>query len=517
MARYCEKESVLSCAVREYSRNLDSRKLSETARKMNADGCERSLSLLLMRMLAPEDPELYSALGDRYFQGNGVREDKAKSLDIFREAAEQGSTRSMYDLAWYYYDRREFLQAIDYFQRCVNAPGDLDPAMVGKSYSTLGSCYASLPAPKIDLAVEALTIGAEKYRDSFAARMLGFIYGKKDSRQFSTEKSLHYLEQAARDGDIIAAEKLGSYYFFGNTDLGIQPDGRRAEAVMLPYADGESALLLRLLGMLYLLGGRNGEIQEDYGKAREFLERSLRLEYDARTEADLGYAYFKLGLFQQAEALLVKADENDIVVYSDFLGRIYKDGFLGVPDQRKALRYYAHAFSSRAMNNLFTCVEYAVLLEDTGDYQNAYAVMAYGHGKYNDAWFIFNQARLVLEGRVTNQISLEEAAHLMEVCIYNESHTQEAHLALGHYYLQTFNYRLAEEHYLEAFHGGNADAAVYLGRLYEAGGGTIKASPNMAYEWFARAAAAGSARGQREKDCFRKGLLGGWKRVSNII
>lgn len=519
MARYCEREPALSGAVRAYSQNLDGRKLSEAARKMNGNGSanEQTLSLLLMRMLAPEDPELYSALGDRYFQGSGVREDKAKSLEIFREAAERGSARSMYDLAWYHYDRREFLQAIDYFQRCVNASGGLDPAMVGKSYSFLGSCYASLPDPKYDQAIEALTIGAEKYQDSFAARLLGFVYGEKDTRQFSPEKSLYYLEQAAKGGDLIAAEKLGGYYIFGDSELGVRPDAHRAEAVLLPHAEAKSALLLRFLGVLYLFGGNGEKIPEDCEKARDFLERSLALEYHARTEADLGYAYFKLNRYQQAEKLLLKADENGITAYSDFLGRIYRNGFLGPADPRRAAHYYARAFSSGDMSNLFTCVEYAELLEELGDYQTAYTVMEYGHKTYNDAWFIFHQGRLVLDGLVTGRISPEEAAKLMEICIYNNSHTQEAHLALGHYYLRTFNYRLAEEHYLEAFHEGCADAAVYLGRLYETGGGTIKANPNVAYEWFVRAASAGSALGQREKECWKKVVFAGWKRISRIL
>ena len=109
--------SAVSRAIQEYSKNRDTRYLVEMARETNNSDIkdDQVISLLLMQMLAGENAELYSALGDRYYQGAGVRRDEAKALEMFRAAADQGSARSMYDLAWYYYDRQEYMYAIDYF------------------------------------------------------------------------------------------------------------------------------------------------------------------------------------------------------------------------------------------------------------------------------------------------------------------------------------------------------------------------------------------------------------------
>ena len=506
--------SAVSRAIQEYSKNRDTRYLVEMARETNNSDIkdDQVISLLLMQMLAGENAEMYSALGDRYYQGAGVRRDEAKALEMFRAAADQGSARSMYDLAWYYYDRQEYMYAIDYFERCIKAQEELEPYMVGKSYAQLGTSYANLPAPKYAQAIEHLTTAADKYQNSFAARRLGMIYGEKESNCFSADKCLHYLEQAAKGGDVIAAEKLGCYYIFGDESLGVSRNGYRAEQVLLPYADKDSALLLRYLGYLYLNGDSEHGLSPDLDKSCEFYTKSLALEPHDRAEADLGYAYYKLNQYQKAEELLLKADQNSMLYYSDFLGRMYREGNLGPRDPAKALYYYQRAFSSGSMNNAFTCAEYAELLEELGDYQKAYDVAEYGHDKYNDIWFVYIKARLVLSGMVTNRISPDNAAELMQLCLRHNSHTKEANIILGQYYLRVRNYRLAEKHFLDAFRAGDADAAVYLGQLYEAGGGTVKANPSMAYEWFTKAAAAGSEWGRQEVACWRKGLLGGWHR-----
>lgn len=523
MARYSQTQAApdVARAVQEYSRALDGRLLAGLAREKSDSGeaGERYRSLLLMQMLSRQDADLLSALGDQYFQGFCVREDKAKARKIFERAAEQGSTRSMYDLAWYYYERQELLQAIDYFNRCIDAQDRMDPDTIGKCRRCLGFCYANLPDPKVSQAIENLTIAADKYHDVHAARRLGLLYGEKDSRQFSTEKCLHYLEQAAHGGEMVAVRILGDYYCRGNSELGIQPNWARAEAILLPHAGDGDAAVLRLLGNLYMYGDANASIPSDYAKAQTFYEQYLALEYDANIEANLGCVYFQLDQHQKAGELLQKADRNGIMLYSDFLGALCEDGTLGAKDPEKALHYYERAFNAGMMNNAVTCSRYMSLLEQKRNYYKAYAVADYGLDKYNDSVFLYTKARLVLNDLVTGQISREQAAEMMEMYLYlpfTGSRSVQAHTMLGHYYLSTRDYHKAEDHYLQAFEKGESDAAVYLGWLYEAGGGAITADPDKAYAWFAKAAGAGSVLGRKELSCWKKSLFGGWKRIANI-
>lgn len=519
MVRYLQTqvESAISCAIQEYSRFRDSRHLVEAAQKLNnvGDTGGLNLSLLLMQMLACEDAEICSALGDRYFQGNGVREDKARSLRIFHEAAERGSVRSWYDLAWYYYERNEYMRAIEYFKHCVDMREKLEYVMAGQSYYFLGDCYSMLPDPKYDQAIEALTFAADMYQNMNAARRLGMLYGMKDCARFDLDKCLFYLEKAANGNDVRATEMLGSYYVYGNNTLGVQRNGSNAERVLLPHVEHGSANVLGLLGDLYMKGDPENGVPRDYEKARGFWEQSLAIKPNDWGEAVLGYVYYYLNQFQKAEKWLLKAEENNIHFYADFLGRMYKCGSLGYVDKDKALYYYERQYATGRMNNVFTCVEYAELLEEAGNCQKAYEVAEHGAKEYNDIWFYYIKAHLVLENLVNDRVSKEQAAEWMLDCIRYDSHTVEAHMALGHYYISARDYRLAEQHYIDAFDKGNYDAAVYLGRLYETGGGSINANPNRAYEWFAKAAAGESVMGQREVACWKKKLIGGWHRVSS--
>ena len=113
-------------------------------------------------------------------------------------------------------------------------------------------------------------------------------------------------------------------------------------------------------------------------------------------------------------------------------------------------------------------------------------------------------------------MSLECAAEMLETCIRYNEHKAESYLALGEYYLQAREYRKAEGIYTEAFNDGVADAAVYLGRIHEQGGGSIKSDANYAYDWYLKAANAGSRLGKLETECFKKGMFSGYKRFKNI-
>lgn len=69
---------------------------------------------------------------------------------------------------------------------------------------------------------------------------------------------------------------------------------------------------------------------------------------------------------------------------------------------------------------------------------------------------------------------------------------------------------------MDAFEIGEPDAAFFLGKLYESGGGTINADVNKAFEWYSKAAEAGSVIAQEEVSCFKKGLFGGYRRIRSL-
>lgn len=504
-------------AYKEFSVNHIATGLVNSVASLRANGGQGLYTaLLIMKMFESSHPELQSELGDCYYQGDGLSADIEKALDKFKQAAQKGSLRAQYDLGWYYYDRGEYLRAIENFAVCISNKNEFNDHKLSRCYACLGDAYSKISEPKISAAIENLAIAADKYHHSFACRRLGQIYAQLGTHHFDPAKAVKYYELGASCGDSISAHELGIKYILGNEELQIKPNGRNAEAVLLSFADSEEYDVLRDLGLLYQRGDSDNGIIPNYPKSKSYYERAWALQQNPFVAANLGYVYFGLEDYRNAERMLAIADSAGYSDFSDFLGRIYREGFLGTKDLSKAVFYYGRAYDAGELNNIFTYTEFVEVLEENGDYQKAYNVADKGEEKFNDIWFVFIKANLVLDGKVTNKISFDKAAETMELCIRYNTRKEDAHMALGKYYLSVREFRKAEKQYMDAFALGVADAAVYLGRLYEKGGGTINADINKAYDYYTKAASLGSSLGKEEISCFKKGILGGHKRVRSI-
>lgn len=508
----------MNSAIKDFSVNYKTAALIKAAPILKENGGnDLYTALLIMKIFESVNPELQSELGDCYYQGEGVVQDIDKSLELFKKAAAKGSLRAQYDLGWFYYDRSEYLRAVEYFSCCLSRAAELDEFKLSRCHACLGDSYLKISEPKFSTAVEHLAIAADKYRNAFACCRLGMIYGEKDKQHFDAVKAIKYYELAISYGDVRAAYILASAYVKGNAELGIETDFRKAEKILLKFSESDNPELLFIAGLLYMKDDTENGFESDFHKSKKYFERLYQKDEDPSVEANLGYVYYRLDEYENAEKMLLLAERHGNYAYLDFLGRMYKDGLLGEKNLGKALVYYKKAYDERgALNNLFTFGEYAELLKDSGYYHEAYAVSDQGLTQYNDAHFLFIRASLVINGNVTDGISSSEAAIDLEACSRFETHKKEAHMMLGNYYRTVREFRKSENNYMQAFDMGVADAAYYLGKLYESGGGTISADINRAYEWYSKAANAGSVSGANEAACFKKGLFGGYRRVRSL-
>lgn len=473
-------------------------------------------AILIMKIFELSHPELQSELGDCYYQGDGVAANIEKALDMFQKAAGKGSIRAQYDLGWYYYDRGEYFRSIENFTFCITNQKELDDHKLSRCYSCLGDAYSKISEPKISVAIENLAIAADKYHDAFACRRLGLIYGEPGTHYFDSEKAINYFKLGVSYGDEISAHELGTSYIIGDSDLNILPNGRIAENILLQFENTGDSDILTDLGLLYQRGDVHNGVSKDYQKSKSYYERAWEKHTSPFLAANLGYTYYCLSEYINAEKMFLIADQAGYCVNSDFLGRMYKDGLVGPKDLKKAAFYYGRAYEKGDLNNVFTYVEFSEILEEIGEYQRAYDVADKGEDKFKDVCFLFIKAKLVLNGKVNNRISLERAVEMLEVCIKYDAHRKEAHFELGKYYHSAREFRKAEKQYSDAFSMGVADAAAELGKLYELGGGTINADINKAVYWYEKAANAGSTIGIAELECFKKGLFGGYRRVRSL-
>lgn len=503
-------------AILDYSLNLNMDELVKVVTSMhNDESAGGYISLLLSGMLSKENADMQALVGDCYYQGKVVHKSVSKAVNCFKEAYQNGSIIGSYDLGWYYYDQNEFLSAIEYLEKCLDEKNSFDDNQISNIYSCLGDSYLDISEPKYSKALEYLAVAADKYHSGYANRRLGIFYGEKTCKYFDAEKCIKYYEQAAYLGDVDAAVSLGDVYISGDEELNVQKNLLKAEKILLPFSESDNPELLFFLGRLYTMN--ESDFHGDMTLAIKYFNKSYQIDKNWLVAAWLGYAYYTEDMYAQAEEMLLIADEHGCRLFSDFLGRIYKGGLVGNRDFHRARKYYGHAYENEGLNNMFTCAEFTEVLMEVGEYLTAYEVATYGKEQYNDIFFIFCQAKLIITGKISSETNMEKAADMLEAVIsYSTSEKTEAHLLLADYYLRTGSYRKAESHYLELFQEGFADAGVYLGRLYEKGGGTIRANINLAYEWYEKAKNQGSELGEKEISCFQRSFFGGLKRIRSL-
>jgi len=316
---------LMNTAYKDFSVHHISAGLVNSVAALRANGGQDlHTALLIMKMFESSHPELQSELGDCYYQGDGLSENIDKALDMFKKAAQKGSLRAQYDLGWYYYDRGEYLRAIENFSVCISHKTELNDHKLSRCYACLGDAYSKISEPKISTAIENLAIAADKYHHGFACRRLGQIYAQSGTHHFDPSKAIKYFELGASCGDSISAHELGINYILGDENLQIKPNGRKAESVLLPFADSEEYDILRDLGLLYQRGDSDNGISKNYPKAKSYYERAWALQQNPFMAANLGYVYFCLDEYRNAEKMLTIADSAGYSDYSDFLGRMYR-------------------------------------------------------------------------------------------------------------------------------------------------------------------------------------------------
>ncbi len=504
---YSVPQNQLNAAIKKYALSADAKELVAAAKRLydEKDEC-RYTALLLMKMFEEADPDLCSLFGDCYYQGNGVEKNTAKAESFFRRAAQQGSMRADYDVAWLYYDQGNYKQAIDYFLRCKNNIEHFTSSQRSKIYHCLGYAYSNLADPDYRKAVEYYSEAAEKYENILSYRQLGVLC-IQDEHNRDIAKALRYFDFAAQKGDLYSVHEMVYAFLYGIPDI-VEKDLAKAEQYLSPHEDCSYRDILIDFGVL-------NKKRENWKKSAHYFQRAWDLGESAVCAGDLGYAYFRLHDYPNAERYLRYADERGDYAYSDFLGRIYADGKVGYRNKTLAIQCYGRAYSNNQLNNVYTYTEYIELLIEDGQYEKAYEVADSGEQQYNDIEFVYQKAKLVLQGKV-RKISKDEAAEMMEDVVEYDGYEDQAHYELGRYYHANRRYMRAIKHLSASFESGDVEAAVILGRIYEKGDGSISADTTKAYEWYVKAANAGSSTGKAEMACFRSGLFGGYKRVRHI-
>ena len=222
-------------------------------------------------------------LGDCYYVGEGIREDKQEAVKWFRLAAEQGDAEAQRMLGACYYvgegireDKREAVK----WYRLAAEQGD------AAAQKELGNCYYVGEGIREDKqeAVKWFRLAAEQ-GDAEALFCLGGSYYFGEGIREDKREAVKWYRLAAEQGDAEAQRMLGVCYYVGE---GIREDKREAVKWFRLAAEQEDAAAQWMLGDCYYFGTG---IREDKQEAVKWFRLAAEQE-DAEAQWMLGDCYF---------------------------------------------------------------------------------------------------------------------------------------------------------------------------------------------------------------------------------
>ena len=154
------------------------------------------------------------ALGDCYYEGEGVAKDLQKAVYWFQKAAEQGYAPAQYSLGYCYQEgegiEKDIVQAIKWYDKASEAGND-------DAQSALGDCYyEGIGVPQNYKEAFYLYNMAANKDNVDAMYSLGYCYVHGQGTDKDTQRGIYWLKRAADEGHEQAQYNLGLCYYEGN-------------------------------------------------------------------------------------------------------------------------------------------------------------------------------------------------------------------------------------------------------------------------------------------------------------
>lgn len=304
-----------------------------------------------------DDAKALYNIGLRYFNGDSVAQDYAKTIDCFRQAAEQGNAAAQCNLGeCYYYGRgvrQDYTQAVEWFRQaaeqghataqyvlgCCHEQGlgltpNYDEASnwyrraaeqgVAAAQYQLGNCYRDGRGVEQDLAQAAHWYRQAAEQGHAAAQCdLGDCYYTGVGVTQSPAEAVYWYRRAAEQGLAAAQNNLGFCYQYGQ---GTEPNINEAVKLYRRAAGQEYAAAQYNLGNCYYYGQG---VAQDFDEAAEWYRLAAEQEY-AAAQYRIGYCYdYGQGVPKDHIEAVVwyrKAAEQGLAAAQYSLGYCYSTG-----------------------------------------------------------------------------------------------------------------------------------------------------------------------------------------------
>ena len=187
-------------------------------------------------------------LGDCYYFGTGIREDKQEAVKWFRLAAEQGDAEALFCLGGSYYfgegireDKRE---AVKWFRLAAEQED-------AEAQWMLGDCYYFGTGIREDKqeAVKWYRLAAEQ-GDAEAQRMLGDCYFFGHGVGKNKREAVNWYFLSAKKGNAEAQRRLGACFYFGHGVAKNRQEAIRWYRLAAEQGNSVAISMLKKLGVM---------------------------------------------------------------------------------------------------------------------------------------------------------------------------------------------------------------------------------------------------------------------------
>ena len=232
---------------------------------------------------AGDNPYAQILLGELYYLGRGVEEDKVKGQDLIDTVIEQGCTEGYLLKGYIAEDEEDYDTAMEYYNKALESDEQL---FIASARCHIGNVYYNGRGVEQDYA-KALE-WYEKAADlgnSSAMNQIGNLYGHGLGVELDYAQALEWLEKSADLGNSDAMNNIAYMYYDG---LGVEQDYTQALEWFEKSADLGVSDAMTNIAYIY----QNGQgVEQDYTKALEWYEKAADLENSVAMYF-IGYMYY---------------------------------------------------------------------------------------------------------------------------------------------------------------------------------------------------------------------------------
>lgn len=171
-------------------------------------------------------------VGNCFFYGTGVQQDKERAVQWYHKAADKGNTSALYEIAEYYIDKKDYKNAYEYYLRSAEAGNMWGQCRLGR-FLLIAEPTAADGSQKPDEYVnpeEGFKWILKAAEQGFPAAMASAAdcYYRGRGTQKNDKKAREWAEKAINSSDAYAADdaEYVMHWLDGDTDYGVSPSVR---------------------------------------------------------------------------------------------------------------------------------------------------------------------------------------------------------------------------------------------------------------------------------------------------